>query len=278
MNRGVVAHACAAIVLSAAACGVPEGRHRASLRDLERAKANVAAQARRYDQADALARKHLATCDEARVSADARVRVLEQQLLLSKEARGELVGDLNALEARELKLRREQARAGAQRGALRMLIERFGPVGESGLATVEVRGGRLTITLQADELFEGSTPTLRDEASVVLDRLAEVLRSLPSEEFRVEGHTDPGVEPASDWELSIAWSMATVAELLRRDVAAERLSAAAFGASRPEVSNETDGHRALNRRVQLVHVPVLDNIPGFDVVTPDRPARGPSAE
>ena len=269
-----MAHACAAIVLSASACGVPEGHHRASLRDLERAKADAAAQARRYDQANALARKHLGTCDEARVSAEARGRVLEQQLLLSKEARGELVGALNALEARALQLRREQSRAAAQRRALRTLHERFQPLGESGLATVDVVGGRLTVTLQAEELFEGNTPTPRSEARVVLDRLAEILRSLPSEEFRVEGHADPGAEPASDWELSIAWSMATVAELLRRDVGAERLSAAAFGASRPQVNNETEGHRALNRRVQLVHVPVLDDVPGFDVEAPGR-APGP---
>lgn len=256
------------------ACGVPDGAYRAALRDLEREKAAAAAQSRSHDQAQAEARRHLDACDEARVAAEARTGLLEQQLLRSTEARGELAGDLQTVEARALRLQREQARADAQRQALLGLVERFRTLSEDGLVTVDIVAGRLTLTLQADELFEEGSAVVRADGARTLDRLAEALRAAPAEEFRVEGHTDLAAGTREQgWALSLSWATAVVEALVVRDVAAERLSAAGFSASRMLVGNGTEGHRALNRRVQLVHMPSLTGIPGFDVEVPAPAAR-----
>ncbi len=268
-----------AVLLWTAACGVPAGRYRALERDLERIKATAAAADRRHEEASGIARGHLDRCDEQRVAAEARSRVLEQELLRTRQAQGELVGDLHELEARALTMQRQQERAAAQRNALLALLERFRPLAEAGVAGVAIQGGRLVVHLPAEALFEGEGDTLPESADPALQRVAEVLRAVPGEEFVVEGPPGKGTGKQADdpWQRSAARSLAVVRALVERGVAAQRLSAAARRAPEPPAGEAPAGAP----RVRLVQVPDLAGVPAFDVEAqecePAPPAPAPPA-
>ena len=44
----------------------------------------------------------------------------------------------------------------------------------------------------------------------------------------------------------------------------DRISAASFGDARPAVANDTSENKAANRRIEIVVVPDLSSLPGFD--------------
>jgi flagellar motor protein MotB len=110
-------------------------------------------------------------------------------------------------------------------------------------------------------LFEPGKATLRESGKKALARVAESLRG-GSEKIAIEGHTDdrPIVVHAKEYplgnlELSGARAL-RVADYLKKDGGLEpnRVSFAGYGEHQPVVANDTDAHRARNRRVEIIIV------------------------
>ena len=80
-----------------------------------------------------------------------------------------------------------------------------------------------------------------------------------SYQVRIEGHTDnlpiKTERFPSNWELSTTRSV-NVLRYFRKthNIPAERLSAAGFAEYRPLVPNDSEAHRAQNRRVEIIFV------------------------
>ncbi|SFC33063.1 chemotaxis protein MotB [Nocardioides terrae] len=96
----------------------------------------------------------------------------------------------------------------------------------------------------------------------ILDTLAPVLASL-TEPIEVDGHTNQvKVKPKyypSDWELSSARAITALRYLEEtRHLPARRLTASAFGHTKPLVDPHTPGSQAVNKRVDIV---VLSQVP-----------------
>jgi len=91
----------------------------------------------------------------------------------------------------------------------------------------------------------------------VLQEVSDFLMRIPNS-IVVEGHTDNlPVEQSkwsSNWQLSAARAVAVVQTLQDYGVAADRMSGAAYGDTRPVQSNDTPEGRAFNRRVDIVIV------------------------
>lgn len=220
------------------ACGVPEAEHAAVRRDLERAKAETAQIARRCEDGDTQARRHLDGCDRGRTGAEARVKLLESQLLAMNTERGELAGDLRLLEDHVQRLRAERRLAVERRRRRLTIGERFAAIAEaaSELAgmTTEVVAGRLTVVLSGHP---------KDGA---LDRIAEVLRALPEDRWQVIA--------AEERRTVAAAAAAEMADkLAARGVPADRLEATAL-----ILPKGVPGARALRR------IPDLSSTPGFE--------------
>lgn len=127
----------------------------------------------------------------------------------------------------------------------------------------EIENGRLRLRMSAMRFFDPASSSLRPEAIAVLDAIAEEL-VVSKQNIRVEGHTDD--EPIrttrfrSNWDLS-ASRAATVVSYLEQahKIPATRLMAAGLGAQSPLVSNDTQEHREMNRRIELVlEIPPAD--------------------
>ena len=79
-----------------------------------------------------------------------------------------------------------------------------------------------------------------------------MLKSKPTLEVSVEGHTDNVGYAASNKKLLEARAKSVTAAIVASGVAAARLSAAGFGQDEPVADNRTEQGRAKNRRVELV--------------------------
>ncbi len=118
----------------------------------------------------------------------------------------------------------------------------------------EERG--LVVRLQENVLFDLGKAEIKQEATVILDKVGAVLLRVPNQ-IRVEGHTDnlPISTPRfpSNWELSTARATAVVKYLIEKSrIEPSRLSAAGYGEYRPIASNDSPEGRQLNRRVDIV--------------------------
>ena len=158
-------------------------------------------------------------------------------------------------------------------GAMQSVAQEIGQyIKEQGLGKVvrmrvEERG--LVVSLVTDEvLFDIGHAQLRPRAQRILAKVAEVARGIPND-LLVEGHTcDLPISTAqfpSNWELSTTRATTVVRYLIEQSgLAPRRVSAAGYADSRPLVPNDSEAHRMLNRRVDIV---ILDR--GMRGVTPE---------
>jgi OOP family OmpA-OmpF porin len=99
--------------------------------------------------------------------------------------------------------------------------------------------------------FATDSAEIDPASAVVLDVVADQLRSRPGLRIGVEGHTDSVGSEAYNQSLSQRRADAVRSYLVRKGVPAERLTARGLGESSPVASNDTAEGRALNRRVEL---------------------------
>lgn len=114
----------------------------------------------------------------------------------------------------------------------------------------------LVVSMPDDAAFATGSAEATVEARRLIATVGETLRSVPNR-IRIEGHTDNRpirtAKYDSNWELSTARASAVVAFLINEaGIDASRLSAAGYGEFHPLNPNDSDEHRARNRRVDLV--------------------------
>ena len=102
-------------------------------------------------------------------------------------------------------------------------------------------------------LFATGKSDLRPESRPVLKEIAATLQKYPDLKILIEGHTDNVGSAASNKTLS-EQRAAAVRTALASDfqIAAERVTTAGFGDTRPAAPNTTSEGRAQNRRVEIV--------------------------
>jgi chemotaxis protein MotB len=121
----------------------------------------------------------------------------------------------------------------------------------------ETRG--LVVTLVTDKvLFQKGQADIKAETLPLLKDVLQILAKVPNP-IRVEGHTcDLPVGKgryASNWDLSTSRAVAVVRYAIEKGLLpSNRLSAAGYADSKPVVPNDSEIHRSMNRRVDIVVV------------------------
>lgn len=108
-----------------------------------------------------------------------------------------------------------------------------------------------TLTMR-DVTFETNSAKLTLNGRRILDTVVAFLKSEPTVNAVVEGHTDSRGSDAYNQKLSQARAAAVRDYLVEHGIPASRLESAGFGESRPVASNDTDNGREMNRRVEFV--------------------------
>jgi len=125
-----------------------------------------------------------------------------------------------------------------------------------GEIQIESLRDRIILRFKDELLFPKGSAELTPRAKQVLLKLGEVLELFDGE-ILVAGHTDnspvKGTRYRSNWELSSARAVAVVEFLLKHKfVLPRQIAAIGYGPSRPLYPNDTEAHRAANRRVEII--------------------------
>ena len=99
--------------------------------------------------------------------------------------------------------------------------------------------------------FDSNQAVLKPRSRTELDRLVEFLRQDPSLRVEVAGYTDNVGTPAANLSLSQRRAQAVSDYLTGHGVPTTRLRAKGYGETRPLAANDTEAHRAQNRRIEL---------------------------
>jgi chemotaxis protein MotB len=112
-------------------------------------------------------------------------------------------------------------------------------------------------------LFDSGKADIKTNGKKVLDRVAEILKTITDKQIRIEGHTDNvpiGATLAekfpTNWELSTARATTVARYLQEKGVSPAVLNAAGYSEYKPVESNETDEGKAKNRRIEIVLIPL----------------------
>jgi hypothetical protein len=99
--------------------------------------------------------------------------------------------------------------------------------------------------------FAFDSAEIRPESEPVLAELANGLSAETRAKIVIEGHTSSEGTDEYNLKLSERRSQAVVADLVKRGIAASRLSAIGRGESQPIATNADESGRAMNRRVEI---------------------------
>jgi outer membrane protein OmpA-like peptidoglycan-associated protein len=100
--------------------------------------------------------------------------------------------------------------------------------------------------------FDTGKATIKPDSDKTLDDAAAALKAASGLKIEVGGHTDNVGTPQANEKLSDERAKAVMAALVKRGVAANRLTAKGYGQSSPIADNRSEDGRAKNRRVELV--------------------------
>ena len=162
---------------------------------------------------------------------------------------------------------KQQKEAEARVAEFKSLIQRFKSLIDNGTLRVKMVDGRMVVSLGADILFPSGSAGLSPEGRKTLVDVAKILGGV-DRKYQIEGHTDNvpirTAQFPSNWELASARAITVVETMIDAGVKPERVSAASFADSRPVQKNESFDGRKSNRRIEIVVLPDLSTLPGFD--------------
>lgn len=201
--------------------------------------------------------------------------VLSKSLGEEKNKNTALLSDRSALQASvdemQIALReqaRRQAEVEARIASFKALLDRFRPLIDTGKLKVQIVDGRMVLVLATDILFDKGSAQLSEAGETAIADVAQVLASFPERAFQVEGHTDNDPIATkrypSNWDLAADRALNVVKAMVNSGLPSTQISGASYGEQKPVASNETDEGKTQNRRIEIVILPDLSKLPGFD--------------
>lgn len=189
--------------------------------------------------------------------------------------KAELVSDRSKLKASVAEMEsaltqaaERRAKAEARVAEFRDLLLRFKKLIDAGQLRVKIVDGRMVVELATDILFASGKAELSDQGKTAIAGVGAVLATLSDRTFQVEGHTDNVPIQTdrfpSNWELASARAIVVVKTLTAAGVKSSQVSAASFADTHPVADNATPEGKKSNRRIEIVVVPDLSQLPGFD--------------
>jgi chemotaxis protein MotB len=215
--------------------------------------------------------KELAEKSALSAEAQARVDLLNQQLLQLRRQMAALQEAINAWESKD---KDSQARISDLGARLNIVLAKqvqelqryrsdfFGRLRELLRDRKDIRVVGDRFVFESEVLFPSGQATMTVEGLAAIDQLAtaiiELERSIPPEidwALQVDGHTDirriASAQFASNWELSAARAITVVKFLASRGVPAKRLVAAGYGEFQPLEDGTSEEVLRRNRRIEL---------------------------
>lgn len=264
MNRLLILTLCTACVTASSHEKAIADLNKQHQEEMDKEKADLAEAQKKLEETEA-ARKDL----EAKL-ADAQKREAElNKVLQGTAADKEKLDKLLASSNQQLEdLAKQKAAADARAATYKSLTDKLRSMIDSGKLTVKIRKGRMLISLPNDVLFDSGSATLKQAGQDAVAQVAQALADFPDRQFLVAGHTDDKAIHTrrfpSNWELSTERAVVVTRFLVSKGMKPEQLGAVGYGEFDPVVPNDTDEHRAQNRRIEIQLQPNLSELPTME--------------
>jgi chemotaxis protein MotB len=202
--------------------------------------------------------------------AELRATDAETELAAVLKDSMQLAASVEEMQQALAELKRLRAKAEVRAAMYRSVLNKFKHMIDNGQLEAKIVDGRMVLQLQTDILFPSGSARLSNEGAATIRTVGELLAEIPERRFQVEGHTDnvpinTQLYP-SNWQLAAARAINVTTEMIEAGLADTRVSAAAFADTRPTASNQTAEGRAKNRRIEIVIMPDLSDLPGAEEI------------
>lgn len=195
---------------------------------------------------------------------------VEQQRQITEMIRdsSKLKSSIHEMEAALAALNEQKRQTEARIAEYRKLLASFQALIDAGKLKVKVVNGRMIVELPSDVLFASGSIELSETGKTSIADIGSILATMKDRQFEVDGHTDD--QPIktsrfpSNWWLASGRAIAVAEILIKSALSPTAVNAASFGEFRPIASNTTPEGRAQNRRIEIVLVPDLSKVPGFE--------------
>lgn len=252
------------------ACGVPKKQHRHVLDELAATQQKLTdsesarrKQAKRIEQLEGELSSTQSERDQTSAADKDKARRIKEN-----EARiAELLKDMKATREQLLEVQRQQAKAQERLAAFRDLNQRFRALVDAGALSVSFRNGQMVLELPSEVLFASGQSELSKDGEAALARVLAVLEPFKDRRFLIAGHTDnvpiKSRRFPSNWHLSAARAVSVVRFMIGAGFAPKNLAAAGNGEFDPVAPNDTAENKARNRRIEIILVPDLSELPNL---------------
>jgi chemotaxis protein MotB len=184
--------------------------------------------------------------------------------------------NLSATKEELEQLRKQRTEAEARLAAFRDLTGRFKQMIDTGKLEVATRKGNMVVQLPAEVLFPSGSADLSDPGKLAVLEVGVVLKQLAGRRFMIVGHTDSvpvsGGVYSSNWELSTARAVTVTRFLIQAGLKADNLVAAGAAEFDAIADNKSTKGRQQNRRIEIVLLPDLKELPPLPAEAPPAPA------
>jgi outer membrane protein OmpA-like peptidoglycan-associated protein len=123
------------------------------------------------------------------------------------------------------------------------------PQSDSNIEMASVPEG-IKLTLK-DLQFAADSDELLPGENIRLEKIADILKTIPDRFILIEGHTAAIGNPVGEMELSVLRSKKIVDEMTDRGIDPDRFVYKGWGGTKPIGNNNTDAGRRQNRRVEI---------------------------
>lgn len=257
----------ASIVISA--CGYSEEQMQAKVARIEELEGELRDARRHSEELDG----QIAALTGQNQELGSRLRALGETVDNLESERGDLQSTLAETQRALEELRERERQQAARLAVFRQMLERFRSMIAAGQLRVRIVRNRMVIELSNNILFDSGRAELKPEGEAALAEIVGVLNSIPNRQFQVAGHTDNipmrSSRFASNWDLSATRSVNVARFMIEGGLEAGRISAAGYADTQPVASNSDPDGRAQNRRIEIVLLPNLDELPDLSSLAGD---------
>jgi len=241
-------------------------RQQALAGDDDRASCSKNLTALRTQAADST--KQATDCKASLVEATKKATGLEQQS-------GEVAKNLNATKDELTQLRAQKADADKRMAAIEDIQKQFAKMIDTGQLQVSARHGALVVSLPAEVLFPSGSSELSKQGEYAVVEVAAVLKKFADRRYLVVGHTDnqdfakpkagsaaaDACVPKDNWQLSTERALTVTRVMVTAGMDPKNLMPAGEGDHDPVASNANGEGRQKNRRIEIVLLPAINELP-----------------
>jgi chemotaxis protein MotB len=244
-------------------CGISEDIYNARVAELNKTKQQL-------DEEKRSAAEAKRKCDEQQSKLDAENTMLKTKLTSLGQDLSSTTSNLEQAKKRMDEMAKAQQAAEKRAAQFREMVGKFKSMIDAGKLQVEIRNGLMLVKLPDNILFDPGKTDLKPAGKDAIKQVTQILAGIEGRKFQVTGHTDnmpiKSGKFKSNWELSTQRAVEVVKFMSSNGMDSKRLSAAGYADTLPVAANSDDAGRRQNRRIEIVVVPNIEDLPPMDDV------------